>query len=55
MSDDYVLVLLDDMLIRKSINQELITDALNTIKSNNKIAVINFEKNYRPADNYSEN
>jgi len=55
LSDDYVLVLLDDMLIRKSINQELITDALNTIKSNNKIAVINFEKNYRPADNYSEN
>lgn len=55
LKDDYVLVLLDDMLIRKSINQKLIEDALKTLKNDNKIAVINFEKNYRPADNYSEN
>ena len=55
LKDDYVLVLLDDMLIRNSINQKLIEDALKTLKNDNKIAVINFEKNYRPADNYSEN
>lgn len=53
--DDYVLVLLDDMLIREPVNQELIEDALKTLENNDKIAVVNFEQNYRPADYYSEN
>ena len=55
LTDDYILVLLDDMLVRNIVNQELIEDALKTLENNNKIAVINFEKNYRSADEYSEN
>ena len=55
LTDDYVLFLLDDMLIREPVKQELIDDALETLKNNNKIAVINFEQNYRPANEYSIN
>lgn len=53
--DDYVLVMLDDMLVREPVNIDLINDALETLKSNKKIAVVNFEHNYRPALPYSNN
>ena len=43
------------MLIREPVKQELIDDALETLKNNDKIAVINFEQNYRSADEYSIN
>lgn len=54
-TDDYVLFMLDDMLIRKPVQEDLIQDALEILKNNNKVAVINFEKNYRDADDYSQN
>ena len=53
--DDYVLVMLDDMLIRQPIKEEFIEDALVTLKNNPTIAVINFEKNYREAIPFSKN
>lgn len=55
MTDDYVLVLLDDMLIRESVKEDFIKDTIKTISEDEKVAVINFEKNYRIADYYSEN
>ena len=55
MSEDYVLLMLDDMLIRETVREDLIEDALNILKNDNQVAVINFEKNYRLADYYSEN
>lgn len=54
-TDEYVLFLLDDMLIRQPIREDLIEDAIETLKKDKKVAVINFEKNYRPANNYSNN
>lgn len=54
-TDEYVLFLLDDMLIRQPIREDLIEDAIKTLKEDKKVAVINFEKNYRPANNYSNN
>lgn len=54
-TDDYILFMLDDMLVRKPVQEYLIQDALEILKNNNKIAVINFEKNYRDADDYSQN
>lgn len=53
--DDYVLVMLDDMLIRQPVNEELIKDALNILENNLGVAVVNFEKNYREALPFSEN
>lgn len=53
--DDYVLVMLDDMLIRQSVNEELIEDALRVLEDNPDVAVVNFEKNYREALPFSEN
>lgn len=55
MTEDFVLVLLDDMLIREPIKEDLIKDAIKTISEDEKIAVINFEKNYREANSYSKN
>lgn len=55
MSDDYVLVMLDDMLIREPVREDLIEDAVKTLETDNNVAVINFEKNYREAYPYSEN
>lgn len=55
MSEDYVLVMLDDMLIREPVREDLIEDALNVLKNDSSVAVINFEQNYRPANPYSEN
>ena len=55
MSEDYVLVLLDDMLIREPVKEDFIKDAIKTISEDEKVAVINFEQNYRPANPYSEN
>ena len=54
-ADDYVLFMLDDMLVRKPVQEDLIQDALEILKNNNKVAVVNFEKNYRDADDYSQN
>ena len=53
--DDYVLVMLDDMLIRQPVNEELIEDALKVLENNPDVAVVNFEKNYREALPFSEN
>lgn len=55
MTDDYVLLMLDDMLLRQPVNEELIEDALKVLENNPKVAVINFEKNYREALPFSEN
>ena len=55
MTDDYVLFMLDDMLLRQPVNEELIEDALKVLENNPKVAVINFEKNYREALPFSEN
>lgn len=55
MIDDYVLFMLDDMLIREPVNTELIEDALKVLENDDKVAVINFEQNYRAANPYSEN
>ena len=54
MLDDYVLLILDDMLIRRPVNEELIQNALDTLEKDKNIAVINFEKNYREALPYSD-
>lgn len=51
--DEYVLFMLDDMLIRKPIQEEFIQDALQILSTDNQVAVINFEKNYREAQEYS--
>jgi len=53
--EKYILLLLDDMLVRKSVNKELIKDALKTLELNPYVAVINFEKNYREALHFSDN
>ena len=50
----YVLVMLDDFFIRKQVNDKLIAKALSTIKSDENIAVINFEKDYRRSIKYNE-
>lgn len=55
MIDDYVLFMLDDMLIREPVNIDLIEDALKVLENDEKVAVVNFEKNYREANPYSEN
>lgn len=55
MTEDFVLVLLDDMLIREPVKEDFIKDAIKTISEDEKVAVINFEQNYRPANPYSEN
>ena len=55
MTKDFVLVLLDDMLIREPVKEDLIKDAIKTISEDEKVAVINFEKNYREANSYSKN
>ena len=47
--DEYVLFFLDDMLIREPVNSNLINNAFQTMQKNDKIAVINFEHNYREA------
>ena len=54
-NDDYVLFLLDDMLIRNPVREDLIENAIKVLDEDKKVAVINFEKNYRPANDYSEN
>lgn len=54
-TDEYVLFLLDDMLIREPIREDLIEDAIKILEKDKKVATINFEKNYRPANDYSEN
>ena len=55
MTDEYVLFILDDMLIREPVKKDLIESALNTLRNDTSVAVINFEKNYREAKEYSEN
>lgn len=54
-TEDFVLVLLDDMLIREPVKEDFIKDAIKTISEDEKVAVINFEKNYREANSYSKN
>ena len=54
MTDEYILFLLDDMLIREPTKEGLIENAIKTMNEDKKVAVINFEKNFRPADYYSE-
>lgn len=55
-TDEYVLLILDDMLIRHPVRENLIEDALKVLKNDKKVAVINFEQNYRePNKEYSEN
>ena len=54
-TDEYILFLLDDMLIRQPVREDLIADALKVLENDKNVAVINFEKNYREANNYSEN
>jgi len=53
--EDYVLFMLDDMLVREPVKEDLIENALNTLKNDTNVAVINFEPNYREANLYSEN
>lgn len=53
--DEYVLLLLDDMLLRKPVKEDLIQDALNILKQYQNVAVVNFEKNYREAIPFSGN
>jgi GT2 family glycosyltransferase len=53
--DDYVLFMLDDMLLRQPVNEELIEDAIQVLENNPKVAVVNFEKNYREALPFSDN
>lgn len=55
MLDDYVLLMLDDMLIREPVRLDLIEDAIKVLETDERVAVINFEKNYREAYPYSEN
>lgn len=55
LTDDYVLFMLDDMLLRQPVNEELIEDALKVLENNPNVAVINFEKNYREALPFSNN
>lgn len=55
MTEDYILFMLDDMLIRQPVREDLIEDAIKVLDEDKKVAVVNFEKNYRPANNYSEN
>ena len=55
MTEDYILFMLDDMLIRQPVREDLIEDAIKVLDEDKKVAVINFEKNYRPANDYSEN
>ena len=52
--EEYILFMLDDMLIREPIKENLIQDALDTLKQDNTVAVINFEQNYREAKPYSQ-
>lgn len=54
LQNEYILVLLDDMLIRKPVDEKLINNALKTLQEDKNIAVINFEKNYRNANEYSQ-
>ena len=51
--DEYVLFFLDDMLIREPVNKDLINNAFQVLQKNDKIAVINFEHNYREALSFS--
>ena len=46
--------MLDDFFIRKQVNDKLIAKALSTIKNDENIAVINFEKDYRRSIRYNE-
>ena len=55
LTDDYVLFMLDDMLLRQPVNEELIEDAIQVLENNPKVAVVNFEKNYREALPFSNN
>ena len=52
--DEYVLFFLDDMLIREPVNEDLINNAFQVLQKNNKIAVVNFEHNYREALPFSD-
>ena len=45
--DDYVLVMLEDFFIRKSVNEQEILDAEKIMQSNKNIIVCNFELQYR--------
>ena len=53
--EEYILFLLDDMLLRKPVKENLIQNALNILKQYPNVAVINFERNYREAIPFSEN
>lgn len=55
MTDDFILLMLDDMLIREPVKLDLIEDAIKVLKTDERVAVINFEKNYREAYPYSKN
>ena len=55
MTDDFILLMLDDMLIREPVKLDLIEDAIKVLETDERVAVINFEKNYREAYPYSEN
>jgi GT2 family glycosyltransferase len=52
--DEYVLFFLDDMLIREPVNKDLINNAFQVLQKNDKIAVVNFEHNYREALPFSD-
>lgn len=45
--DDYVLVLLEDFFIRQPVDEKRINESLELMKKNKKIAVCNFELQYR--------
>ncbi len=53
--EEYVLFFLDDMLLRKEVNENLIQDALTVLQNDSEVAVVNFEQNYRVAHSYSNN
>ena len=53
--DEYILFMLDDMFVREPVNEELINDALQVLQNNPKVAVVNFENNYRDAIAFSDN
>lgn len=45
--DDYILVLLEDFFIRQPVDEKRINESLELMKKNKKIAVCNFELQYR--------
>lgn len=53
--EDYILFLLDDMILRKPANENLILNSLDILKNNQDIAKINYEYNYGKTKPYDNN